>query len=105
LLTLQGKKDVMKTIAMAVCLIGCVAGAAFAQGSGMAKGQAMTVEQRQKMATAHEKMAACLRSDKAVEECRGELMKSCQEDGGACPMMGGNGGPMKHGRRMQPPTK
>ena len=96
----------MKTIAAAVCILGCVAGAAFAQGSGAAKGPTMTTEQRQTMAAAHEKMAACLRSDKAVEECRSEMMKSCQENKGSCPMMGGQGGPMGHGgRRMQPPTK
>jgi hypothetical protein len=34
-------------------------------------------------------------------------MKSCQENKGegACPMMGGKGGPMKHGRMMQTPAK
>jgi hypothetical protein len=34
-----------------------------------------TKEQREKMAEAHEKMAACLRSDKAIEECHAEMMK------------------------------
>lgn len=47
-------------------------------------------ETRAKMASAHERMAACLRSDKAIDECRSEMMKSCKEimGGQGCPMMG-----------------
>ena len=47
-------------------------------------------ETRAKMASAHERMAACLRSDKAIAECRSEMMKSCREIMGeqGCPMMG-----------------
>jgi len=46
-------------------------------------------EMRAKMASAHERMAACLRSDKPMAECRGEMMKSCHEIMGerGCPMM------------------
>src|SRR5262249_40944724 len=49
----------------------------------------MTKEQREKMATIHEQMAACLRSDKAIDECHKEAMKSCQDAMGkdACSMM------------------
>ena len=39
-------------------------------------------EMRQKMATLHEQMAACLRSDKALADCRTEIMKGCQEQMG-----------------------
>jgi hypothetical protein len=48
-------------------------------------------EMRQKMATLHEQMAACLRSDKALADCRTEMMKGCQEQLGpnGCGMMGG----------------
>ena len=48
-------------------------------------------EMRQKMATLHEQMAACLRSDKALADCRTEMMKGCQEQMGpdGCGMMGG----------------
>lgn len=55
-------------------------------------------EMREKMATLHEQMAACLRSDKSVAECRTEMMKSCRETVGAqgCPMMG-------RGHMMQTP--
>jgi hypothetical protein len=34
---------------------------------------------REKMAAMHEQMAACLRSDKPVADCRAEIRKSCQE--------------------------
>lgn len=49
----------------------------------------MTKEQRQTMASAHEKMASCLRSDTDLDTCRNEMMESCKntmgEDG--CKMM------------------
>jgi hypothetical protein len=64
-------------------------------------------EIREKMATLHEQMAICLRSDKSVAECRTEMMKSCRETMGAqsCPMMGMGPG-MGHGGMKQtlPPT-
>ena len=55
-----------------------------------------TKEQRQKMAELHEKMANCLKSDRAVSECRKEMMQSCKETMGndGCPMGG-----MMHGKR------
>ena len=62
----------------------------------------MTTEQRQKMADAHEKMAACLRSDKPVSDCHEEMMKACQEGmgKGGCPMMSGKGHGMHSGHMM-----
>ena len=47
-------------------------------------------EVREKMATLHEQMAACLRSDKPLADCHSEMMKSCQDTMGKkdCPMMG-----------------
>jgi hypothetical protein len=33
---------------------------------------------REKMATLHEQMAACLRSDKSISECRDEMRKNYQ---------------------------
>lgn len=50
----------------------------------------MTQEQRESMAARHEKLAACLRSGKATNECRDEMMNV--DD---CPMMG-----MKYQRGM-----
>lgn len=57
------------------------------------KAMAMTPEQRQSMATAHDKMATCLRSEKTVEDCRKEMMESCEENMGkdGCYMMGKKG--------------
>jgi len=45
---------------------------------------------REKMAVLHEQMAACLRSDKSIADCRDEMRKNCQTTVGAqgCPMMG-----------------
>jgi hypothetical protein len=64
---------------------------------------ALTKEQRQKMATIHEQIAACLRSEKPISECHEEAMKSCQDAMGkdGCPMMGGG----MHGHMMQPSSK
>ncbi len=46
-------------------------------------------ELRAKMAAAHEQMAACLRTDRAMSDCRNEMMKECHQLMGehACPMM------------------
>lgn len=48
-----------------------------------------TKQMRAKMASVHERMAACLRSDTAIGDCRSEMMKSCHEIMGerGCPMM------------------
>lgn len=56
-------------------------------------------ETREAMAVLHEQMAACLRSDKPIEQCRSEMHKACQEKIGPeqCPMM-----MRMHDRRMQP---
>ena len=61
----------------------------------------MTAEQRQKMAAAHEKMAACLKSESTLESCHMEMKKTCEDNMGEhqCPMMGamhGMKGKMKH---------
>ncbi|HWG70691.1 MAG TPA: hypothetical protein VN692_14855 [Steroidobacteraceae bacterium] len=47
-------------------------------------------ELRAKMADAHEQMAACLRTDRAMSDCREEMMKECHQLMGehGCPMMG-----------------
>ncbi len=62
-------------------------------------------EQREQMAVLHERMAACLRSDKSVTECRSDMMRGCQQTLGAsgCRWMGW-GHRMGGGRRMVPPT-
>ncbi len=58
-------------------------------------------ETRESMAALHEQMAACLRSDKSIEDCRSEMRKACHEKLGDhdCPMMSMHG----HDRmRMRP---
>lgn len=61
-------------------------------------------EVREKMAALHEKMAACLRSDKTIDACRTEMRASCYQTVGAqtCPMIGMGGG-MGRGRAMPSP--
>jgi hypothetical protein len=59
-------------------------------------------EAREKMAQLHEQMAACLRTDKTLQECHSEMMKNCQEQLGStgCPPLVGHGLDGRH--RMQP---
>lgn len=56
-------------------------------------------EMRERMASIHEKMAACLRSDKEFSECRQQMQQDCSQvmGGQGCPMMG-----MGRGRMMTP---
>ena len=85
----------MTFVAFSLALIGNMAMAADEpMRPNWAKGPPVTsAEQRQKMAGQHEKMAACLRSDRPLPECREEMMKGCKEAMGkeGCPMMGGKG--------------
>ncbi len=66
------------------------AGSVFAADEPPAAPPAPSKEMREQMAAVHEKLAACLRSDKAFASCRDEMRKNCQEMMGeqACPMMG-----------------
>lgn len=65
-------------------------GAAFATEMPRANPEEPSKETRQKMAAAHDAMAACLRSDKSLVECRNEMQTSCKQVHGeqGCPMMG-----------------
>ena len=54
----------------------------------------MTLAERETMAVAHEKMSACLRSDKSLEICHNEMMETCTK------VMGKNGCHMKNMHRM-----
>jgi hypothetical protein len=64
-----------------------------------------TKEMRERMATLHEQMAACLRSDKPVSECRTEMLKHCQAMMGnqGCTRMMGRAGMMGMGKGMHGP--
>ena len=75
-------------VRLAVAIVSLVVGlsGAMAQSPSPGNPAAPSKETREKMATFHERMAACLRSDKPVAECRAEMMKHFGETG--CPMMG-----------------
>jgi Tfp pilus assembly protein PilV len=71
----------MKKNVVFACLIGLVSMIAYANE------KETTAEDRIKMAEAHEKMAACLRSDRPIDECHEELSESCTHmKGEKCPM-------------------
>ena len=79
----------------------------FASGketSGKSNGEKMTMEftasQRQSMANIHEKMAACLRSERPLSACHQEMMTACKGESG-CPMMGGMKGHGMHEHMME----
>lgn len=65
------------------------AGATFAAEMPSARDPEPSKEMREKMAAAHDAMAACLRSDKSLADCRNEMQKSCKQMHGeqGCPMM------------------
>jgi hypothetical protein len=88
----------------AVLLLGAGAWASDPPPQGSGSQAVPSKEVREKMATLHEQMAACLRSDKSFAECRTEMMQSCQGTVGAqgCRMMGMGRG-MGRGCPMQPP--
>jgi len=72
---------------------------------------APTREMRAQMATVHDQMATCLRSEKPVSDCHAEMMKSCQAispAGKGCQMgrdgMGPGKGSGPHGGMGTQPT-
>ena len=78
-------------------MIACAGGPAFGQQAGPAAEPSK--ERREQMAVLHEKMAACLRSDKDLAACREEMRNNCRDMMGdqGCPMMDGmHEGMMQH---------
>ena len=78
---------------LSISLFCTLIASAFMSGFAMAADTATaepSKELRAKMAAAHEQMAACLRTDRAMSDCREEMMKECHQLTGqhACPMMG-----------------
>ncbi len=63
------------------------ASAAFAADPPATSQPAPSKEMREKMASLHEQMAACLRSDKPISDCHSQMMKNCRETLGdqGCP--------------------
>jgi len=92
------KKITITTLALSITAAMMVGNLTFAADK-KTESKAPSKEQRQQMATVHQKMAECLKSDKPMSECKSEMMKSCQEKMGkdGCPMMGQMGGMMGKG--------
>jgi hypothetical protein len=84
---------------LATCVISLAmgTGAGFAADTPPQAHPAQSKEMREKMATMHDQMAACLRSDSSVKTCHEKMMKTCHETMGEtdCPMMGMHEHPMK----------
>jgi hypothetical protein len=78
-----------------------ISGVALAADSAPAAAPELSKEMRAQMATVHEQMATCLRSDKSFHDCRSEMMNGCQQLMGepGCHMMGMG----KHHQMMQGP--
>ena len=78
------------------------AGSTFAANSAKPECPTPTKEMREKLAARHEQMAACLRSDKPIAECRTEMTKMHEEMMGE---MGCPGGKMHpHGDKQPRPS-
>src|SRR5512138_2567947 len=80
-------------------------GSAFAADPAPTKTAEPSKQTREQMAKMHEEMAACLRSDKAVADCRTQMHEHCMATMGAngCPMMGAGMGAGMH-RKPEPPA-
>ena len=97
--TRRSSHVLLRNLTVSVLMAG--AGTLFAADQPPAVPAEPSKETRAQMATLHENMAACLRSNKEFAVCRDEMLKNCREVMGeqACPMMGAG---MQH--RMMPPN-
>jgi hypothetical protein len=84
----------MNTSLLSKLMIGALCLSAFASAraadapSSQSVHTAPTKQEREKMATLHEHMAACLRSDKSLRECHEAARKECEDAmGEKCQMM------------------
>lgn len=89
---MSARIKLLHAIAASSIAITC-AGSTLAADSTKPECPTPSKEMREKMASWHEQMAACLRSDKAINECRPAMAKNHQD------MMGEMGCP---GRKMRP---
>jgi hypothetical protein len=88
-----------KVLALAALIISASGLAVAAEREAGPKPKEITKEERAKMADAHEKMAACLRSDRPFMDCHKEMWeahKGMMGGKGECPMHGGKGHHHKH---------
>jgi len=61
---------------LAVLIAGACTGGTFASATAKRECPEPSKEEREKMAVAHEQMAACLRSEKTFVQCHQEMAKS-----------------------------
>ena len=101
-------KNKMKILALAGLFLAAPAFAVEKEKASEKKHPEVSAEQRKKMADAHEKMAACLRSDKSFEDCHKEMWAARKDimGGDECPMRkhGGKSMGMKHHGMPQAPA-
>jgi len=97
------KTQIIITLAALICPLTLTSNFSFAAKTGASK------EERKQMAEMHTKMAACLESDKPMNECHDEMMTSCKSMMGksGCPMMGemGHMKGMMQGQNMMMDSK
>jgi len=86
--TLRISNTLVELALAAMLLAG--AAAVFAADEPKATPPAPSQQMREQMASLHEKMATCLRSDKPFADCRSEMQTNCKSMMGehGCPMMG-----------------
>jgi hypothetical protein len=91
--TTAPKRARILVVGMALAL----SGGALAAEQPPAKSTEPSQQTREQMAKMHEQMAACLRSDKPVADCRSQMRQQCMAAMGeqGCPMMGAG---MQHGK-------
>ncbi len=82
-------KKVLVHVAFA-SLLPLSASSIFAQSNQPTSAERQTMSERHKtIAEMHSKMAACLESEKPIDQCRKEMADSCASSfNGTCPMMG-----------------
>ena len=90
-------------VAATVALVAIAGSPVWGAESAPANVSPPSKEQRERMAEAHEKMAACLRSDRPAADCHREMMQACHDTMGpqGCPMMMGQGPGGMRGRGMR----
>ncbi|OFZ19176.1 MAG: hypothetical protein A2Z20_02315 [Bdellovibrionales bacterium RBG_16_40_8] len=99
------KKHIFMALVISMSTSFMTTSSAFSADAKKEEAKPLIKEARQKMAEIHTKMAGCLNSDKSMKECRGDMMKNCQETMGKedCPMMGkmGHGNMMGEGEKTK----
>jgi hypothetical protein len=76
---LEASMQISKPLLYSLVATVLISGIALAADKTPASAAEPSKEMRAQMATVHEQMAACLRSDKSFQDCRSEMMNGCQQ--------------------------